>query len=164
MIVTGRMGWTAERQAGRMRAASFAREQGVLDRIEFTGPYTQMQAPAIYQRANILIHTKYNDPCPSVVCEALATGLPVAYSASGGVPELVGDAGIGVPSPLDFDQDHPPDPAALADAVQAIAANREEFSLRARRRSVEQLNLEHWLARHRAVFDGASARLEQTPQ
>jgi glycosyltransferase involved in cell wall biosynthesis len=164
LIVTGRMGWTSAQGEGRARAEKFARDQQVLDRIEFTGPYSQLQAPAIYRRADILIHTKYNDPCPSVVCEALASGLPVAYSDSGGVPELVGDAGIGVPSPRSWQQDHPPHPEQLADAVQAIAATRVEYSLRARRRSVEKLNLDHWLERHRAVFAGASTRLEQTAQ
>lgn len=164
LIVTGRLGWTSDQQEGRTRADAFAREHGVLERIEFTGPYTQVQAPAIYRRADVLIHTKYNDPCPSVVVEALATGLPVAYSASGGVPELVGDAGVGIPAALSWEQDLPPDPAALADAVQNIAANRRDFSTRARRRAVDHLNLDRWLERHRAVFAGQPARLETIAQ
>ncbi|HWH06801.1 MAG TPA: hypothetical protein VNT23_10265, partial [Gaiellaceae bacterium] len=31
-----------------------------------------------------LLHTKVNDPCPNVVLEALASGLPVVHPASGG--------------------------------------------------------------------------------
>ena len=75
------------------------------------------------QSADILLHTKYNDPCPTVVLEAMACGLPVVYSASGGTPELVGDdAGIGVDAPLDWEHDHPPAPEALAEAVLVVAA------------------------------------------
>ena len=32
-----------------------------------------------------------NDPCPNVVLEAMACGLPVVHAASGGTVELVGD-------------------------------------------------------------------------
>ena len=38
---------------------------------------------------------KYKDPCPNTVIEALSCGLPILYSASGGVPEIVGN-GCGV--------------------------------------------------------------------
>ena len=152
MIVTGRLGWTADRPAARSRADAYARERGVLERIEFVGPYTQRQAPDIYRRADILIHTKYNDPCPAVVPEAMACGLPVAYSATGGVPELVGDAGVGVPEVENWDRDLPPDPQKLADAVRDVAARHESLSKRARQRAVDHLNVRGWLARHRVVF------------
>jgi glycosyltransferase involved in cell wall biosynthesis len=103
--------------------------------------------------ADILLHTKYNDPCPGLVLEAMACGVPVVYSDSGGTPELVGDdAGIGVPAPLDFEHDHPPDPDQLADAVLAVASDRERYASEARRRAVELFDLERWIERHRAVF------------
>ncbi|HUQ86853.1 MAG TPA: glycosyltransferase family 4 protein [Vicinamibacterales bacterium] len=152
LIVTGRLGWTADRLDARSRADAYARERGVLERIEFVGPYTQRQAPEIYRRADILIHTKYNDPCPAVVVEAMACGLPVAYSATGGVPELVGDAGVGVPDVENWDRDLPPDPQKLAEAVREVAVHHGSFSSRARQRAVDHLNVRSWLARHRAVF------------
>ncbi len=37
-----------------------------------------------------------NDPAPNVVIEAMASGVPVLYRDSGGVPELVGDCGLPV--------------------------------------------------------------------
>ena len=54
-------------------------------------PYTQEQAPNIYQMANAAIMLKQNDPCPNTVIEAMACGLPIIYADNGGLPELVGD-------------------------------------------------------------------------
>jgi glycosyltransferase involved in cell wall biosynthesis len=152
LIVTGRLKWDADADAARQRAEAYARDRGVFDQVEFVGPYSQRQAPDIYRRADILIHTKYNDPCPAVVPEAMACGLPVAYSATGGVPELVGDAGVGVPEVENWDRDLPPDPRQLAGAVRGVAADHPSLSMRARQRAVDHLNVRSWLARHRTVF------------
>ena len=32
---------------------------------------------------------KYKDPCPSYLVEAMSCGLPILYSNSGGLPEIV---------------------------------------------------------------------------
>jgi glycosyltransferase involved in cell wall biosynthesis len=127
-------------------------ELGLAGRVRVTGRYAQRDAPALYRDAHVLLHTKVNDPCPNVVLEALACGLPVVFPASGGTPELVGDAGIGVPHPDDFDRDEPPAPEALAAAVVAALASRDELSRTARRRAVERFPLEAWLDRHAALF------------
>jgi glycosyltransferase involved in cell wall biosynthesis len=87
----------------------------------------------------------------------MASGLPVVCSRSGGVPELVGDAaGIGIAAPLDWERDVPPDPHAMADAVETIAGSRRRYAEAARQRAVDALDVRHWLARHRAVFEGAA--------
>jgi glycosyltransferase involved in cell wall biosynthesis len=145
LLVSGTLSdsaWTQQRM----------RELGVADRVELTGPYAQRDAPALIRRADILLHTKYNDPCPTIVLEAMACGLPVVYSSSGGTPELVGDgAGIGVDAPLDWAQDHPPDPDALAKAVERVAASLDDYAQAARRRA-ERFDVSGWIDRHRAVF------------
>lgn len=128
--------------------------EGVADLVEFVGPYTQSEAPALLQRAHILLHTKYNDPCPGIVIEALSSGLPVVYSASGGVPELVGeDAGVGIPVESSFDRTFPPDPSALAIGIERVQASLREYSAAARRRAVQRFDIEPWLARHAEVFE-----------
>jgi glycosyltransferase involved in cell wall biosynthesis len=128
-----------------------AEQLGVHDRVLFTGRYAQRDAPSVYRRAHVLLHPKVNDPCPNVVLEALACGLPVVYSESGGTPELVGGAGIGVGSDTTWKQDVPPDPELLATAVQQVLerldAMREEARLRA-----EQFDFAPWVERHRQLF------------
>src|SRR5207244_5781741 len=114
---------------------------GLDGRVELLGPYSQDEAPDLLRRADLLLHTKYNDPCPTVVIEAMASGLPVVYSASGGVPELVGEeAGIGIPAPLDWEQDHPPGAQELAAATLAAIERLPERADAARRRAVERFD------------------------
>ena len=48
----------------------------------------------VMRSCDVYLHLAINDPCPNVVTEALASGLPVLYYDSGGTAELVGEAGI----------------------------------------------------------------------
>jgi glycosyltransferase involved in cell wall biosynthesis len=133
--------------------AALIRELGVADRVELTGRYAQKDAPALFRRADVLLHTKVQDPCPTAVLEAMACGLPVVYAASGGTVELVGDeAGIGVPHPVSWEHDEPPAPGAFADAVRRVLAERERYAAAARRRVEERFALKPWLERHAQLF------------
>lgn len=145
MLVTGRLVAPAE---------PLIVELGLEGRVDLVGTYSQSEAPALYRRAHVLLHTKVNDPCPSVVLEAMASGLPVVYPRSGGVPELVGDeAGIGVPHPDGFLRDEPPAAEELAAAVEAVLADRASYALAARGRAVERFALGPWLDRHSELFE-----------
>jgi glycosyltransferase involved in cell wall biosynthesis len=129
------------------------RELGVADRVEFAGRYAQRDAPELYRRGDVLLHTKVQDPCPTAVIEAMASGLPVVYSASGGTVELVGgDAGIGVPHPVGWARDEPPAPEAFADAVRRVLGERDRYAAAARARAVERFALGPWLERHAELF------------
>ena len=127
-------------------------ELGVGDRVDFAGRYAQRDAPELYRRAHVLLHPKVRDPCPNVVLEALACGVPVVHSASGGVPELVGDAGIGVSSETTWERDVPPAPDALAEAVRAVLSSLDSYRERARARAVGHFDLAPWIERHKALF------------
>jgi glycosyltransferase involved in cell wall biosynthesis len=153
MIIAGRYMWKPDEQEALKEARLYARQAGLDSRVEFQGSYSQLQAARLLHQGHLLLHTKYNDPCPRLVVEALSCGLPVVYSATGGVPELVGDkAGIGVAGPLDWEMDHPPAPEDLAEAVLAIAGRRDTFSGEARRRAVMNFDVHAWLDRHRQIF------------
>jgi glycosyltransferase involved in cell wall biosynthesis len=135
------------------------RELGLSGRVEFTGRYSQADAPELMGRAHLLLHTKVKDPCPSLVIEAMACGLPVVYPASGGTVELVGEeAGIGVPHPESWERDEPPTADALTDAVVRVLADRARFAAGARQRAVERFAVGPWLDRHAEVFDEVLSR------
>jgi glycosyltransferase involved in cell wall biosynthesis len=134
-------------------------ELGLAGRVELVGRYNQRDAPQIIRRAHLLLHTKVKDPCPSAVIEAMACGLPVVYPASGGTVELVGDeAGIGVAHPNGWEQEEPPSPERLADAVEQVLAERESYAAAARRRAIERFALGDWLDRHARLFEELLAR------
>jgi glycosyltransferase involved in cell wall biosynthesis len=76
---------------------------------------------------DVFLNLSENDPCPNVVLEALASGLPVIYKDSGGVGELVADCGV-VLSALD----------RFPDALEQVMANRASLTVAARERAVER--------------------------
>ncbi len=145
------VGWSPPVVDARVR--SLAGRLGIAGRVEMAGRYTQVEAPGIYRSAHVYVSTKHNDACPNAVIEAMACGLPVVYSVSGGVPELVGEAGIGVDVQESWDVPQVPDPDALADAMLRAANDRAVLGARARARAVERFDIAHWVARHRAVFE-----------
>jgi glycosyltransferase involved in cell wall biosynthesis len=78
---------------------------------------------AMMRSCDVFLNLSENDPCPNVVIEALASGLPVLYRNSGGVPELVGECGVAI-EPRDF-----------GPALRQVMAQRAELSACARRRA-----------------------------
>jgi len=121
--------------------------------VAFIPSYSQVEAPSIYGQATLYVHAQYNDVCPSTVIEAMACGLPIVYSASGGTPELVGpEAGIGVPAPLNWDVIEIPSAEAFAKAILTAAECWEKLSQAARQRAVERFDIRPWIQRHREVF------------
>jgi glycosyltransferase involved in cell wall biosynthesis len=71
-------------------------------KVKLLGPKLPNEIGAILREADAFIHAAKNDPCPNVVQEALASGLPVIYQNSGGTSELASD--FGVPLSPDIDQ------------------------------------------------------------
>lgn len=156
LIVTGDL-WLPRPEAEAWTKQTL-REMNLTDSVTFTGTYAQTDAPALYSQAHLLLHTKYADPSPGLVLEALALGLPVVYLNNGGVPELVGCAGIGVRVEHDWDKINLPNPQALAEAVMQVYARREELSQRARQRAVDLFSLEKFVARHEKFFEKVLSR------
>jgi glycosyltransferase involved in cell wall biosynthesis len=150
LLITGRLAVSPE---------PLIDELGLQGRVHLLGEYTQRGAPGVFRRAHVLLHTKVNDPCPTLVIEAMACGLPAVHPASGGTVELVGDvAGIGVPHQDGWERDEPPGAEALADAVDRVLGDLPRYSTAARERAVGRFSLEPWLDRHREVFEWLASR------
>jgi glycosyltransferase involved in cell wall biosynthesis len=153
LLITGRFNWlNNQHETGKIATALF-KGLNIENNVRILGPYLQKDAPDIYRQAHIFLHTKYNDPCPTAVIEAMACGLPVVYSKSGGVAELADEScGIGINAELSWENDVYPDPKLLAEAVMSIAEKRDKFSEAARERAVKNFDLRTWLNEHNSVF------------
>lgn len=151
LIVTGNL-WLPYNEAKTWTKQAL-REMNLTDHVTFTGTYTQENAPTLYSQAHLLLHTKYADPSPGLILEALALGMPVVHLGNGGVPELVGDAGISVPVDHDWDQINLPNPEYMASAVLKAYSHYDEYSKKARQRAVEMFSLEKFIAKHNSIFE-----------
>ncbi len=144
-------GWMADE--ARSETENLARKLGMEKRVRISGRYSQQEAPAIYGAADCYVMMKHNDPCPNTVLEALACGLPVVYSNSGGVAELVGsEAGVPVDCGQSWERNLVPDPEAIGTAMIKAASLRKAMGRAARERAVARFAIEHWIARHEQVF------------
>jgi len=85
------------------------------ERIATVGPLASGPLADELRRHDAYVAASRNDPCSNALIEALACGLPALYRASGGHPELVGDAGV----PFT-------DPAELGDALDRLASQLDE--------------------------------------
>ncbi len=102
----------------------------------------------LYRQAGLLALSSRGESLPNVVLEAMASGLPVAATAVGGVPEIVTPAQTGWLAP-------PGDPAALAAVLGRMLANPEQCRAmgRAARRRVElDFSLRAMVSRYEEVL------------
>lgn len=151
LIVTGKL-WDTSPETQKSVRASLEHKR-LLDKVDFIGSYTQQDAPGILNSGKILLHTKFNDPCPTIVIEALSCGLPVVYLNSGGTPELVAEAGVGVPVNATWEKNELPSPDALSDAVISVMDRYKIYSEAARQRAVDVFAVEKYIQAHQRIFE-----------
>ena len=127
----------------------------VADRVELVGPKPQEGVLDAYKRAAIfalpcVIGSDGNrDGLPTVLLEAMATGLPVVSTSLTGVPEIIDHAENGLLV-------EPGDPVALADALARLLQDRSlrsKMGIAARRKVEREFDvrrnvatLHQWLA------------------
>ena len=86
----------------------YAREQGIGDRVVFTGWRNDL--PGIYADLDLLVISSDNEGTPVSVIEGMASGRPVVATRAGGLPDLITDGETGLLVP-------PGDPEALAAGI-----------------------------------------------
>jgi glycosyltransferase involved in cell wall biosynthesis len=95
---------------------SFAgRTEDAFERIRVLGPISTEPLADELRRSDVYLAPSRNDPCSNALLEALASGLPAVYRASGGHPELVGEAGVPFTEPDE-----------VADALDRLVAELDE--------------------------------------
>ncbi len=121
--------------------------------IDIRGKFSQEEAPALYQKAHILLHLKNLDPCPTIVLEALSCGLPVVGLDNGGMPELVDkNSGILIPTEENFEKFSYPGPEVVAKAIMGVRGNLLPMSRGARSRA-SKFDKAIWLKKHEEIFN-----------
>ncbi len=115
------------------RWRAVAAEVGVGDAVTFEEPADRAGIAAAMARASLFVHPSPRETFGVVAVEALASGLPVVATDSGGVTEILGpepDA-VGAIVPAD-------DPEALGRAIVTTLERRAAFDPVALRASVER--------------------------
>jgi len=121
--------------------------ESIRGRVEFRPFVDREQLAVLLRSADVFVApSRWAEPSGLTVGEAMATGLPTVASSIGGIPSVLGDAGMLVPA-----EDVP----ALAHALDSVlddAALRDRLGARARRRAEDRSWAHSW-DQLRAVLD-----------
>ncbi|MEA2448521.1 MAG: hypothetical protein QOG63_453, partial [Thermoleophilaceae bacterium] len=104
---------------------------------------------AVLDATDVLLHPSSIDAFPTALLEAMAAGVPVVSTRVGGIPEIVDEGETGTLI------DAPPDPAALAAALEPYLADgelRRRVGDHARERFGERFTAARWAERLRLVY------------
>lgn len=138
-------------EARKAALMALAGELSIADRITFTGYVPDEDLVALYNAAALLVLPSLDEGFGLPVVEAMACGVPVAVSARGSLPEVVGDAG---PT---FD---PMDPDGMADVIREVLED-PEASARLRARGLGRAAEFSWERSARqltAILEAVAAR------
>lgn len=124
--------------------------------IEWRGQVPHHLLPELYREAGLLISSKLRAPCPNIVLEAMASGLPVACYESGAHSELVEEsAGICVPLEEVSGPDPYLDPHPLAEAAATILQDYPRFAQGARQTAEKRFSLDSMIDHYLETFNQA---------
>jgi len=94
------------------------KQEGIEDRIIFTGPVFGKELTAIYSLANIFCFPSYEESFGLPALEGMASGVPVVVSNRSSLPEICGDAG---------NYADPDDPQSIATAINELISDNDLY-------------------------------------
>jgi len=139
----------AEGLAARVVVAGAGPLRGRLEGGALTLLGQRDDVPALFARADVFAHCSKEEGMGQVVAEAMFAGVPVVACAAGGVPEVVGDAGILVP---------PGDPVALRAALRRALAGDHPPVAAARARARARFSVAQMVTGAEAVYRAHARR------
>jgi glycosyltransferase involved in cell wall biosynthesis len=151
------LSWRCECVGSLVRDPAFAdgvrrrtRDNGLGDRVHFTGPCSGEELARAYAAADLLVLASRAETYGMVVTEALARGLPVLATEVGGVTEALGHGEDGTRPGLLIP---PGDPTALGAALRAWLEDAELRDRLRRAARERRAKLRPWAATASAVAD-----------
>jgi glycosyltransferase involved in cell wall biosynthesis len=163
------LGYTGRTPIGLSRELKSFLESGPCIRTlpKFTS-FSQAEVHDALLNSDMYATFTYRDPCPNAVIEAMAHGLPVVGFTSGGLPDIVGDAGVLLPmddfadgffTTHRYEREFPPiEFQQVLEAIMAVASNIELYRDRVRRRFVSDLGMDVVAERYAAVLSALARR------
>ncbi len=126
---------------------TLAQDMGVADHFFFLGWKSQLELATIYAQADVFAMPSLTEAFGVVFLEAMAAGLPVIGSSTGGIPEIICDGKNGLLVP-------PSSPALLADALIHILGDKSLQGLfrTAGLETVRQFSVERMIAATYQVY------------
>lgn len=137
LVIAGAKGW---------RAGSLERDlRGLVDNglVRFVGFVSPDDLPMLYAGAALFVFASLYEGFGLPPLEAMASGIPVLVSDRASLPEVAGDAAIRL------DPELPDDTAVKIESMLDDEAQRDDFSMRGRRRAAGFT----WAACGRATLD-----------
>lgn len=116
------------------------------------GSYNQSQLPGLMADVVLCLHLTSKDSCPNAVLERMALGVGHIYADSGGTPELVGDAGIGVRSPLDWGKQVSVNVEELVEAIKLGIGRWRVLGSESVNRVEKYFSWDQYIVRHKEIF------------
>lgn len=149
LTIAGALRWPrAESEVRRALEAA-----GLQSSVRMLPAFSQAEAAALLRESHILLHLKYHDPCPTMVIEALACGVPVVGTDTGGMRELVGgDSGELIAVPQSWTVPAYPSPESIIAAIARIMSRWPDFSHAARLRAKQYFDAADWISAHKEAF------------
>jgi glycosyltransferase involved in cell wall biosynthesis len=126
---------------------------GLGPRVEMMGARPHSEVHDALRDADVYLHTSENESFGVAVAEAMAVGLPVVVTDSGGVTDFVEHGRSGLVVPVG-------DIAAITDALGTLATDgdlRRDFGAHGRRHVAEHLSWDGHMARMDAIWRAALA-------